>query len=94
MAHSIPAVTGNPVPVYSLIDFFGKSSRRLQSCSAAGAFSLGRPSLPTNYEFTAPEFDTIISWLESNVNDRLSQSFSQAFERIFAHPTLFDYWYD
>jgi hypothetical protein len=54
MAHSIPAVTGNPVPVYSLIDFFGKSSRRLQSGSAAGAFSLGRPSLPANYEFTAP----------------------------------------
>jgi hypothetical protein len=89
MAHSIPAVTGNPVPVYSLIDFFGKSSRRLQSGSAAGAFSLGRPSLPANYEFTAPEFDSIISWLESNVNDRLSQSFSQGIRQNLCPPDPF-----
>jgi len=39
-ARSLAAITGIPVPFYSLIDFFGSLAGRLRFCDFCGGFQL------------------------------------------------------
>jgi hypothetical protein len=43
--HPAAALSGGPVPVYFLEDFFGSSTKRLPPGNAAEALNLGLPSL-------------------------------------------------
>ncbi|MGD8813823.1 MAG: hypothetical protein PVI78_05035 [Anaerolineales bacterium] len=51
------AVTGSPAPFYSPARqvFFGGPSGRRSAAAAAGAFSLGRPSLPAPGRLLLPD---------------------------------------
>ena len=53
---SVFAVTGNPVPVYFLVDFFGKSTQTTSALFACGDFHLASPSLSGNLARTTSEW--------------------------------------
>jgi hypothetical protein len=53
---SVFAVTGNPVPVYFHVDFFGRSLQTTSALFACGDFHLASPSLSGNLAHTTSEW--------------------------------------